>query len=178
LTLFPGGLEDLACSTAALSRFRDPAWDAFATRPARAARRPFVYATFDIDVLFTTGRDVDACEFGTPPPNVRVVDWIDQIGVLGEATAVLCHGGGGSTLGALAAGVPLVVVPLFAGDQFINAQRIAAVGAGVQAAPEARAIRAALQAVLAGGQFRVAAKVLAAELAAQPSTDDALDVLA
>lgn len=202
LTLFPGGLEDPACSTAATSRFRDPAWDVFATRPARMAGRPFVYATFgtvagriphlaavyrevydavaglDIDVLFTTGRDVDATEFGTPPPNVRVAAWIDQIGVLGEATAVLCHGGGGSTLGALAAGVPLVVVPLFAGDQFINAQRIAAVGAGVQAAPEAGAIRAALQAVLAGGQFRVAAKVLAAELAVQPSTDDALDVLA
>lgn len=202
LTLFPGGLEDPTRSPAAVSRFRDPAWQAFAARPARTAgTRPFVYVTFgtvagrlphlapvyshvyaavadlEIDVLFTIGRDVDTAEFGAPPPNVRVKPWVDQIDVLGHATAVVSHGGGGSTLGALAAGVPLVVVPLFAGDQFVNAQRVAEAGAGIQAAPDAAAIRSSLEAVLADSRYRVAAQTLAAELAAQPSTDHALDTL-
>ena len=42
------------------------------------------------------------------------------------------HGGFGTTLGALLAGVPQVVVPLFA-DQPSNAERIAAIGAGLDA---------------------------------------------
>jgi UDP:flavonoid glycosyltransferase YjiC (YdhE family) len=44
------------------------------------------------------------------------------------------HGGSGSTLGALAAGVPLAVLPLFA-DQPQNARRGAEVGAGVAVEP-------------------------------------------
>ena len=46
----------------------------------------------------------------------------------------LVHGGSGSTLGALAAGVPLVVMPLFA-DQPQNARRVAEVGAGLAVEP-------------------------------------------
>ena len=42
------------------------------------------------------------------------------------------HGGFGTTMAALAAGVPQVVVPLFAIDQFVNAEQVAAVHAGVQ----------------------------------------------
>jgi hypothetical protein len=81
------------------------------------------------DVLITVGRDADPGMFGEPPPHVSVERWVDQATVLGHTAAVLCPGGGGSVLGALAAGAPLVVVPLFAEDQHINARRIAAVGA-------------------------------------------------
>jgi UDP:flavonoid glycosyltransferase YjiC (YdhE family) len=52
-----------------------------------------------------------------------------------EELATACHGGSGTTLGALAAGLPLVVVPLFA-DQPVNARRVAAVGAGLAVEPE------------------------------------------
>ena len=46
------------------------------------------------------------------------------------ASAMVGHGGFGTTMSALAAGAPQVVVPLFASDQEINATRIAQVGAG------------------------------------------------
>jgi UDP:flavonoid glycosyltransferase YjiC (YdhE family) len=90
---------------------------------------------------------------------------------------VVCHGGSGSTLGALAAGVPLVVVPLFA-DQPLNARRVEAVGAGlVVRPPDPTAIRAAVRRVLQEEPFRAAAERLAAELRSQPPTDAAVELL-
>ena len=44
---------------------------------------------------------------------------------------VVGHGGFGTTMAALAGGVPQVVIPLFAFDQFQNAKRVAAIGTGV-----------------------------------------------
>jgi UDP:flavonoid glycosyltransferase YjiC (YdhE family) len=126
----------------------------------------------DADVLITVGRDADPGMLGTPPPQVRVERWVDQATILRRAAAVVCHGGGGSVLGALAAGVPLVVVPLFAEDQHINARRVAAVGAGLVAAPEAEAVSSALQSVLAEPGFGVAASGVAAELRQHTSVDE------
>ena len=73
------------------------------------------------DVLMTVGRDLDPATLDPVPAHVRVERWVDQSTVLGGAAAVIGHGGGGTTLGALAAGVPQVVVPLFAEDQHLNA---------------------------------------------------------
>jgi UDP:flavonoid glycosyltransferase YjiC (YdhE family) len=195
-TFFPASLDDPGIPTAArTTRYRDPAWAQFATQ-APGAGRPFVYVTFgteagkipayagayreamraiddlDADVLITVGREADPGMLGALPPHVRVERWVDQATILGRAAAVVCHGGGGSVLGALAAGVPLVVVPLFAEDQHINARRIAAVGAGLVVAPEAEPIRAALQSVLAARPFRVAASGVATELHHHTSIDD------
>jgi len=80
-------------------------------------------------VLLTVGRRFDASTLRPVPANVRVEPWIDQARVLHAADLVVCHGGSGTTLAALAAGIPLVMVPLFA-DQFVNARRIAAIRAG------------------------------------------------
>lgn len=55
-----------------------------------------------------------------------------------HANVVVCHGGSGTAFGALAAGVPLIICPLFA-DQSSNGQLIASAGAGLVAA--ARALR-------------------------------------
>ncbi len=195
LTLFPASLEDPSVTGfARTARFRDPSW-----APSRADG-PLVYVTFgsvagglpmaagvyaaalaavadlDMPVLLSVGRDADPASFGPVPAHVRIEQWVDQPAVLASASAVVCHGGGGSTLGALAAGVPLVVVPLFAEDQYINARRIAAVGAGVVAAPDG--IRPALDTVLTEPAYRVTAAGLAAELATQPSTDTAAAALA
>lgn len=96
-----------------------------------------------------------------------------------EANAVVC----GEIFARLnsTAAVPrlreAIVVPLFAGDQYINADRVAEVGAGVRAAPEAAAIRSALAAVLSSSAYRTAAQGLASELAAQPPVDRAVDMI-
>jgi UDP:flavonoid glycosyltransferase YjiC (YdhE family) len=187
-TLFPAGLEDAPFPA---SRFRDPAWvrstggDAFVyvTFGTVAGALPMVtrvygevmeaLAGLHAEVLMTIGHAADPGVVGTPPPNVRVERWVDQNDVLRRATVVVCHGGGGTTLGALAAGVPLVVVPLFSSDQYIKARRVAATGVGVNVAPEARGIRDGLDDVLGEVSFGRAARALADELARHPSTDEA-----
>jgi UDP:flavonoid glycosyltransferase YjiC (YdhE family) len=50
---------------------------------------------------------------------------------------IVCHGGFGSTLGALAHGAPLVVLPLFSNDQWANGEAVARVGAGITVADNA-----------------------------------------
>jgi hypothetical protein len=59
---------------------------------------------------------------------------VPQQDVLPDAALVVCHGGSGTTFGALAAGVPLVFVPMFA-DQRPNAERVEELGAGVVVPP-------------------------------------------
>jgi MGT family glycosyltransferase len=61
--------------------------------------------------VLTTGRAVDPAEVPAPA-NVRVVRAAPHRAVLPEAAAVVTHAGHGTVLKALAAGVPLVCVPM------------------------------------------------------------------
>ena len=81
-------------------------------------------------VLVTVGRHADPAELGPLPANVHVERWVAQASVMPHAAAMVAHGGAGTTLAALAAGVPLVLLPLSA-DQPINARRVAELGAGL-----------------------------------------------
>lgn len=133
-------------------------------------------------VLVTTGSGFDISRLRDVPGNVHVEAWVDQADVLGEARLVVCHGGSGTTYGALAAGVPLVVVPVFA-DQFANAPKVAQAGAGIQVRTgqdaqghrrpvgreDAPLIRQAIETVLADGFYRAAAQAVAADMAAAPA---------
>lgn len=85
-----------------------------------------------IRVLMTTGHALDPGSLAPWPANARVEQWWPQATVLPHTDVVVGHGGFGTTMMALAAGVPQVVIPLFASDQFINAERMAAIGAGVR----------------------------------------------
>ena len=142
LTLFPPSLDDPGgTDPPGVHRFRDPALDARAAPLPDwwpGDDRPLVYVTFgsvaatvpsaaaiygvaleacaDLParVLLTTGAGIAEGALGTPPEHVRVARWVPQADVLPHARVVVCHGGSGTTLGALAAGVPLVVAPLFA----------------------------------------------------------------
>jgi UDP:flavonoid glycosyltransferase YjiC (YdhE family) len=150
------------------------------TAYARAAYRTALDAVAELPVraLLTTGRGLPADALGAIPANVQVEAWVAQREVLPQASAVVCHAGSGTVLGALAAGVPMVATPLFA-DQPHNARRIEAVGAGLAlSAPDASTLRAALVRVLAEPEFRSAARRMAGEIAALPTVDDAVDVLA
>src|SRR5438128_1215203 len=83
-----------------------------------------------------------------------------------RAAAIVCHGGSGTVLGALAAGVPMVVTPLFA-DQPHNARRVAATGTGLALFPpdlQAETLRAAVSRVLGEPSFRDAAQAMAREI--------------
>lgn len=120
-------------------------------------------------VLMTIGREADPGALGPLPDGVRVERWVPQADVLAHAAVVVGHGGFGTTMGALGAGVPQVVLPLFASDQFVNAGRVGAVGAGVGlAGPESIGeVRAAVERTLTEREFADRAREISAEIAAQ-----------
>ena len=122
-------------------------------------------------VLFTIGTEVERDALGPAPANVHVEPWVPQAAVMPHAAAMVGHGGAGSTRAALAAGVPSVVVPGFA-DQPRNAERVAALGAGIALA-EPENLGGAVRRLLSEPSYRRAARRVAGEVAALPSVDDA-----
>jgi UDP:flavonoid glycosyltransferase YjiC (YdhE family) len=138
-------------------------------------------------VLLTTGHGVGAGSLVPPGPHVHVAAWVPQADVLARASVVVCHGGSGTTLGALTAGVPLVVTPLFA-DQPENARRVAALGVGAAVAPrddgastsaiDPADLRRAILGVLDDPAPAAAARRMADEIATLPLPDGAVPVIA
>ncbi len=82
-----------------------------------------------------------------PPPNARVERFLPHEPIIARAACVVSHGGQGTTQKALAAGVPLCVVP-FCRDQFEVARRVETADAGVRLTPRrlsARRLRRAVR---------------------------------
>jgi MGT family glycosyltransferase len=131
--------------------------------------------------LITTGRAV-APEEVPAPANVRVVRAAPHRAVLAEASAVVTHAGHGSTLKALAAGVPLVCMPM-GRDQKDNTVRVLRLGAGVRVNKDASPdrIAAAVRRVLEEPAYADAARRFAATLAdearSRPSAADRAEAL-
>jgi UDP:flavonoid glycosyltransferase YjiC (YdhE family) len=124
-------------------------------------------ADLPVRVLLTLGgNDLD---LGDLPANVHVETWVSEPDVLAEATVAVGHGGTGTTLSGLAAGCPLVVVPLF-GDQPYNGIRVAVSGAGVVASVDQIGERIRL--VLEDESYRAAARAMADEMRGFPPVDD------
>ena len=127
-----------------------------------------------VSALVTTGRNVDPESLGSWSTNVRVERFVPQAHVLPRCAAVVAHAGSGSVLGALAHGLPLVLVPQGA-DQFDNAARCAAAGAAIVIRPEeltADAVRLALRRILDEPSFAEAARGVQAEIAAMPTVEE------
>lgn len=101
-----------------------------ATRITLLGRALDAVARANVRVLVSTGPGVQPHELGSRGASVHAVQWVDQPRVLEVADLVVCHGGSGTTYAALGAGVPLVVVPLFA-DQPTNARLVVEAGAGL-----------------------------------------------
>lgn len=211
LSLVPERLDhpdgDAPAGTRAFHRFHEPA----ATVPGPRSPEwgdpdlPLVYVTFgsvagsiplfagvfgealdavaelDACVVMTVGRKVDVGGLGPLPSNAHVVPWLPQDVVLASASAMLGHGGFGTTLGGMSAGVPQVVVPLFSFDQVVNGEHVAAAGAGVttQAGPGAVARGAAeLPRLLEDPAYAAGARLVAADLRDLPPPAEAVQVLA
>jgi UDP:flavonoid glycosyltransferase YjiC (YdhE family) len=68
------------------------------------------------------------------PDNVRTVGWVPLPRVLPFCDGIVHHGGAGTLLGALAAGVPQLVEP-GPGDRTMHATAVTGRGAGLRAAP-------------------------------------------
>ncbi len=137
-------------------------------------------ADVNADVLVTTGSQNDPAELSPLPENARVERYVPQAEVLPGCSVVVTHGGSGSMLGALAHGLPMLVVPRMA-DQFGNADAAADAGAARVLMPDQlteAAIREAVVALLEDPGYRQRARSVAEEIAAMPSAADTAETIA
>lgn len=101
--------------------------------------------------IIVTTAALDPSGFTAPHDRTRIERFVPHAAVMDAVDVVVTHGGMGTTQRALAAGVPLVVVP-WGRDQRESARRVQYCGAGVMVAPRhlsagrlAHAVRAALR---------------------------------
>jgi MGT family glycosyltransferase len=127
--------------------------------------------------LVTTGPAIPAASIDAPA-NVTVVERAPHSQVLRHASAVVTHAGHGTVIKALAAGVPVVAMPL-GRDQLDNAARVAHHGAGLRLKPKASSeqIARAVRRVLDEPSFAASAGRVAAAIAAETAEDRAADEL-
>ncbi|WP_210787045.1 glycosyltransferase [Micromonospora sp. H61] len=133
----------------------------------------------DVDVLATLGLDGKPEDYQLDSDRVEFSPFVPLAQLLENADAAITHGGAGTTLGTLARGIPMVVVPQGA-DQFFQADRVAASGAGLALMPgqaDPAAIAAALRRVLDEPTFAEAARRISAEIVAMPSPDQVAERL-
>ncbi len=136
-------------------------------------------AAVDADVLVTVGRDVDPEAFGRQPGHVRIARFIAQSRVLPETSLVVSHGGSGSLMGALAHGLPSVLLPLGA-DQPHNARRAEELGLArtldaATVTPDT--LRRTVTVMLDDADTAARTRRVAAEIDAQPGVDEAARLL-
>lgn len=133
-------------------------------------------AGIGVDVIATTGHRIDPHDLGPQPSHVRIARFIPQAEILGRVAAAICHAGSGSLLGALAAGVPLVMLPQGA-DHFWNAEACSRAGAGRVVDPadlSPESIGRAVRSVLEDPDYAQRAADIADEIVAMPSPNECL----
>jgi MGT family glycosyltransferase len=136
-------------------------------------------ADLEVRALVTVGANGDLGMFGLLPPRVRVERFVPQARVLPNASLVISHGGSGTMLGALAYGLPQLILPQGA-DQFDNAALIDGLGAGLFLPPEEATVDAmgrAVQRLLVEPTFLAAARDIQGDIEDMPTAIDAAATL-
>jgi len=130
-----------------------------------------------VRALVTLGPALDPEAF-TPASNVKVVASAPHGALFGSASVFVTHGGHGSTIRPLMAGLPLLILPGLR-DQRDNAMRVTARGAGLMLERDATPakIAAAVTQLLDDPAPRAAAGALGAAIATDMAARDAEDVL-
>jgi UDP:flavonoid glycosyltransferase YjiC (YdhE family) len=132
-----------------------------------------------VSVVVTVGRELEPQALGAQPANVRVEHYVPQSLLLPHCELVVSHAGSGSVVGALAHGLPMVLLPIGA-DQPLNAARcqdlhVARVLDPFQAT--AAEVSKAASNVLSDPSYRRSAQRLKAEIDASPGPEHALRLL-
>src|SRR5262249_53083166 len=124
-------------------------------------------ADLDVEVI-VSGAGVHGG--GELPNNARRIAWIPHHHLLPTCDLVVHHGGAGSSMAAIVAGRPHLVLPQMC-DQFTNADRLTGAGVGrcvPFAARSASAVRVAAEDLLGDPKFRLRAGELRDEALALP----------
>ena len=177
----------------------DPDWTQPWTSPWRSDdRRPLVLVGFsstfqnqtdvlsrvimalgalDVRAVVTAGPAIDAAALPSAP-NVHVCQSAPHSELLKQASAVVTHCGHGTVIRSLAAGVPLVCMPM-GRDQNENAARVVYRGAGVRLNPTAPAetIQQAVRTVLEAPRYREHARALGEQIVRDARESPAVRVL-
>ena len=127
----------------------------------------------------TVGPDRDPAELGPQHGNVHIESYLPQSLLFPRCDVVVCHGGSGTVLAALAHGLPLLVLPQGA-NQFWNAERCVALGAGLSLGPDdlaPQAISGAVQALVRDGAYRLRVRQLRTEIEHMPAPAEIVPVL-
>jgi len=116
--------------------------------------------TMPVRAVVTIGPGLGAASFPAPS-NVHVCASAPHSEILRHASATITHAGHGTVMRALAAGVPLVCMPM-GRDQNDNAARVVARGVGLRLKPTAdvAAIQTAVRTLLDSPKFRANAQAL------------------
>ena len=128
-------------------------------------------AGLDVDLLVAVGPEGDPEALGNVPDHVRLERFVDQSRVLPLVDLFVHHGGSGSVLGALSAGLPQLILPQGA-DQFFNADLLLEAGAARRLRNEEQepgAIRRAVSDLLSDGVEKSVAQRIQAEIADLPA---------
>lgn len=130
-----------------------------------------------VHAIVTIGQMLDDAEVASTD-NVLIVRSAPHGQVLKDADLVITHCGHGTTMKALAAGVPMVCLPM-GRDQNDTAARVAYHGAGVRLSPKAsaEAIRKAVIKVLERDEFRKNAARLSVAIQNDSNTSTIVDEL-
>ena len=133
----------------------------------------------DVDVVATVGMDLDPAALGPRRPSTRVARYIPMTPLLDGASLLVFHGGSGTMLASLAAGVPVLALPITA-DQPENAERCRMAGVGRVLGTEDRdpaRIGQAASEILGDGSIARAAASARDEIASMPTPVEVLPAL-
>jgi enterobactin C-glucosyltransferase len=128
----------------------------------------------DLDAEFVLALGPAAARLTALPPNTRATGWVPLGALLATASAVVHHGGAGTTLTATVAGLPQLIFPGGA-DQPVNAEALARRGAALNV----RSVTLAdITRLLGDESLRTAARDVQAEVRTMPSPAQVANTLA
>jgi UDP:flavonoid glycosyltransferase YjiC (YdhE family) len=136
-------------------------------------------SSLDVDVLITIGVEGDPASLGPLPENVHVEHYMPHAVLLPRCSAVICHGGPGTTLSSLALGLPLLILPQGA-DQYLVGDLVRASGAGLCLTPQhvnASTVRQSVRALLDEPGYRANTRRLQREIATMPGPEEAVHLI-
>jgi UDP:flavonoid glycosyltransferase YjiC (YdhE family) len=146
-------------------------------------RRPGVLETaiaglreLPVNLVVTVGPDVAPDRFGSQPPHVLIERYLPHALLLPRCDLVVSQGGAGILLGALAHGLPQLVLPQGA-DQFDNGAAAQRAGVALtldDSAVTPLAITEAVGQLLGDPRYAAAARAVQKEIDTMPSADDVL----
>lgn len=131
---------------------------------------PVIAAAAEVDADFVLALgDLDTTPLGKLPPNIRAVGWTPLHTLLRTCTAVVHHGGGGTVMTAIDAGLPQLLAP-DPRDQFQHTARQAVSRRGIGVVSTADKVDADLLRRLIGDEsMRAAVREVREEMRALPT---------